>query len=59
MSFQYERHDLGTKAGQKFLAIITPTFAFGACNSLHLPLTLGMETILVPKFEPTNFSNVY
>lgn len=58
MSFQYERHDLGTKAGQKFLAIITPTFAFGACNSLHLPLTLGMETILVPKFEPTNFQSL-
>ncbi len=55
MSFQYERHDLSTASGQKFLAIITPTFAFGACNSLHLPLTLGMETILVPKFEPTNF----
>ncbi len=58
MSFQYERHDLGTEAGQKFLAIITPTFAFGACNSLHLPLTLGMETILVPKFEPTNFQSL-
>lgn len=58
MSMQYERHDLGTEAGQKFLAIITPTFAFGACNSLHLPLTLGMETILVPKFEPTNFQKL-
>lgn len=58
MSFQYEKHDLGTKIGQKFLAIITPTFAFGACNSLHLPLTLGMETILVPKFEPTNFQKL-
>lgn len=58
MSFQYERHDLGTSVGQKFLAIITPTFAFGACNSLHLPLTLGMETILVPKFEPTKFQEL-
>lgn len=58
MSYQYEKHDLGTKSGQKFLAIITPTFAFGACNSLHLPLTLGMETILVPKFEPTQFEKL-
>lgn len=58
MSYQYQRHDLGVAPGQKFLAIITPTFAFGACNSLHLPLTLGMETILVPSFDPKKFQEL-
>ena len=55
MSVQYQMHNLGTAPGQRFLDIITPTFAYGICNSLHLPLSLGMETILIPKFEPKKF----
>lgn len=55
MSVQYEMHNLGTAPGQRFLDIITPTFAYGICNSLHLPLSLGMETILIPRFDPKDF----
>lgn len=55
MSFQYGYSNFGVDKKHKFLNIITPTFAYGICNSLHLPLTLGMEVIIVPVFEPQKF----
>ena len=55
MSFQYGYSNFGVDKGQKFLDIITPTFAYGICNSLHLPLTLGMEVIIIPVFDPKKF----
>lgn len=38
---------------------IMPTFiAYGVGMGLHLPLTIGMETILVPQFDPTKFDEL-
>ena len=35
---------------------IMPTFiAYGVGMGLHLPLTIGMETILIPQFDPQKF----
>lgn len=35
---------------------IMPTFiAYGVGMGLHLPLTIGMETILIPQFDPKKF----
>lgn len=57
MSHQYEYSNFGVDKGQKFLDIITPTFAYGICNSLHLPLTLGMEVVIIPVFDPKKFGH--
>ena len=38
---------------------IMPTFiAYGVGMGLHLPLTIGMETILVPQFNPAKFDEL-
>ena len=57
MAFQYRYSQFGVGKGQKFLNIITPTFAYGICNSLHLPLCLGMEVIIIPVFDPKKFGD--
>lgn len=36
-----------------------PTFiAYGVGMGLHLPLTIGMETILVPQFDPAKLDGL-
>ena len=38
---------------------IMPTFiAYGVGMGLHLPLTIGMETILIPQFNPAKFDEL-
>lgn len=38
---------------------IMPTFiAYGVGMGLHLPLTIGMETILIPQFDPKKFDEL-
>ncbi len=38
---------------------IMPTFiAYGVGMGLHLPLTIGMETILIPQFDPNKFDKL-
>ena len=38
---------------------IMPTFiAYGVGMGLHLPLTIGMETILIPQFDPAKFDEL-
>lgn len=38
---------------------IMPTFiAYGVGMGLHLPLTIGMETILIPQFDPQKFDEL-
>lgn len=38
---------------------IMPTFiAYGVGMGLHLPLTIGMETILIPQFDPNKFDEL-
>lgn len=38
---------------------IMPTFiAYGVAMGLHLPLTIGMETILIPQFDPKKFDEL-
>lgn len=39
----------------KWLNIMPPFIAYGVGNGLLLPLLIGMETILIPKFEPEKF----
>lgn len=38
-----------------WLNIMPPFIAYGIGNGLHLPLVIGMETILIPQFNPNKF----
>ena len=41
-----------------WLNIMPPFIAYGVGNGLHLPLTVGMEVILIPQFEPNKFDKL-
>lgn len=59
MSVQYEMsgipHDIDTS---RFLDIMPPFIAYGLVNGIHMPLTLGMQNILIPKFDPEKFDEL-
>ena len=46
------------KTGHKWLNIMPPFIAYGVGNGLHLPLTCGMEVVLIPNFEPRKFGEL-
>lgn len=41
-----------------WLDIMPPFIAYGVGNGLHLPLSMGMKTILLPKFDPSKFDEI-
>lgn len=41
-----------------WLDIMPPFIAYGVGMGLHLPLTIGMETILIPKFDAKRFDEL-
>lgn len=59
MSVQYEKsgipHDV---SHSKFLDIMPPFLAYGLVDGVHMPLTLGMENILIPLFNPDKFADL-
>lgn len=56
--FQYKEGGIKYNDKQSFLDIIPIFAAYGLCVSVHMPLSLGMKTIVIPKFEPKNFSKI-
>lgn len=38
--------------GQRFLNIIPMFSSYGIVSSLHMPLSLGLEVVVIPKFDP-------
>lgn len=45
-------------SGDKMLTIMPVFHGFGLCSSIHMPLSYGITTILIPKFESKNFHNL-
>lgn len=48
----------GIKAGHKFLDIMPPFIAYGFACGLHMPLSGGVEVVVIPKFEPEKFAEL-
>lgn len=48
----------GIKAGHRFLNIMPPFIAYGFTCGLHMPLSGGVEVVVIPKFEPDKFSEL-
>lgn len=51
-SMKYER-------GEVFLNIIVPFVVYGMLTCMHMPLCLGLEVVLIPKFEATEWNHYF
>lgn len=57
-AFQCEYCGLDFSDKGTWLDIMPPFIVYGVGNGLHLPLSMGMKVILMPKFEPTQFDRI-
>ena len=57
-AFQCEISGLNFKDRGTWLDIMPPFIVYGVGNGLHLPLSMGMKVILMPKFDPTKFDEI-
>ena len=56
--FQYSLADIPRGKNDRFIDIMPPFIAYGLVDGIQLPLVLGMESILLPKFNPYDFSQI-
>lgn len=57
-AFQCEISGLDFKDRGTWLDIMPPFIVYGVGNGLHLPLSMGMKVILMPKFDPTKYDEI-
>ena len=55
MAAMYKDGGLNFKRGETFLNFLPPFIAWCLCNGINMPLTLGANVTLVPKFQPEDF----
>src|SRR5574344_819404 len=58
MVLEHEASGIKFSRNQKFLNIVPPFVAYGLVNSLHMPLCLGMNNILIPKEVEDDFPDL-
>ncbi len=51
IAFDFKHCGVSYKRGQRFLNIIPMFSSYGIVSSLHMPLTLGLEVVIIPKFD--------
>ncbi len=47
-----------SKRGQTILDIMPPFIAYGLVTGIHMPLSLGVRLIIIPKFNPQEFPSL-
>lgn len=52
IAFDFEHCGVSYNRGQRFLNIIPMFSSYGIVSSLHMPLSLGLEVVIIPKFDP-------
>ena len=57
-AYQCEISGLDFKDRGTWLDIMPPFIVYGVGNGLHLPLTMGMKVILMPKFDPQKYDEI-
>lgn len=50
--FQYGKSTINFKRQQKFLNVMPPFIAYGFACGVHLPLSFGITTIIIPNLDP-------
>lgn len=58
MAIEYSHLKLNMQRKDTFLSIIPPFFPYGICVSTYVPIALGLETIIIPKFDISIFSRL-
>lgn len=53
--YQQMYSNMGFQRNKKFLNILPPFIALGLNNAMHLAACLGLESIMIPTFEPEDF----
>lgn len=51
IAFDFKHCGVAYTAGTKFMNIIPMFASYGIVSSLHMPLSLGLELIVIPKFD--------
>lgn len=51
IAFDFKHCGVSYKRGQRFLNIIPMFSSYGIVSSLHMPLSLGLEVVIIPKFD--------
>lgn len=54
VAYQVKNTPFNLEFGDKFLNVLVPFVAYGLTLGIYTPITLGWESILIPKFEPKN-----
>lgn len=54
VAHQYEVK-IDHRRGQRYLCVIPPFIAFGVCVAIHMPVTLGVASVLIPQFVAADF----
>ncbi len=52
IAFDFKHCGVPYTRGQRFMNIIPMFASYGIVSSLHMPLSLGLELIVIPKFDP-------
>ena len=50
--------DIDMQRAHNWMDIMPPFIAYGIGMGIHLPLVIGMETILIPSFDPDKFDEL-
>lgn len=48
-------HASGIKRNDVFLSLIVPFVVYGILDNIHLPLCLGLQSVIIPKFDATQW----
>ncbi len=56
---QFKNNTSNFERGEKMLTVMPVFHGFGLCSSLHLPLSLGVGCILIPKLEIKDIDKVF
>lgn len=54
--YKYSGHDI--RPGHTFLNIMPPFIAYGLAAGIHMPISLGVTNIIIPKFEQNEFDKL-
>lgn len=55
---QCDKSGFNFQRNHKWLGVMPPFIAYGIGNGLHLPLSVGMTLIVLPKFDPNKYDKL-
>ena len=55
---QYAKADIPRNNNGRFANIMPPFIAYGLVDGIQLPFSIGLENLLLPKFDPHEFSQI-